>query len=75
MGEHQGEIVISTKESSYQPPKLALFLLFVAICGFFGVQKLTPIMMTVELIVTIQIRMLGMKALDVMQLVPFKSAV
>jgi hypothetical protein len=35
MGENQGEIIISTKESSYQPPKLALFLLFVAICGFF----------------------------------------
>lgn len=75
MGKHQGEIIISSKKPSYRPPKLALILLFVAICGFFGVQKLTPIMMTVELIVTIKIRMLGMKVLDVMQLVPFKSAV
>ena len=35
MGEHEGEITISSKASSYRPPKLALILLFVAICGFF----------------------------------------
>ena len=35
MGEHEGEITISAKGSSYRPPKLALILLFVAICGFF----------------------------------------
>ena len=36
MGKHQGEIIISSKKPSYRPPKLALILLFVAICGFFG---------------------------------------
>ena len=35
MGEPEGEITISSKGSSYRPPKLALILLFVAICGFF----------------------------------------
>ena len=35
MGEQKGEITISSKGSSYRPPKLALILLFVAICGFF----------------------------------------
>ena len=35
MGKHQGEIIISSKKPSYRPPKLALILLFVAICGFF----------------------------------------
>ena len=35
MGEPEGEITISSKVSSYRPPKLALILLFVAICGIF----------------------------------------
>ena len=35
MGEQEGEITISSKGSSYRPPKLALIFLFVAICGFF----------------------------------------
>ena len=35
MEEPEGGITISSKGSSYRPPKLALILLFVAICGFF----------------------------------------
>ena len=35
MGKPEGEITISSKGSSYRPPKLALIFLFVGICGFF----------------------------------------